>query len=759
MIDLYPAAGRRFSFNLPGGKGVKKMKNIKMSLIMALVGLLVIGFTGIGFGQEIFVKDGVRAAGGLKWVPGEIIVKFKPGVSDKVIGEINSKRGASVISTSRFAGFKRLRIPKRKTVADMVEIYKRNPNVEYAEPNFIASAFMIPNDSYYANQWHLDNFEFGGINMESAWDISTGHPEVIVAVIDTGVAYEDYVEDGEPIGRSGKFTSGTVFEKAPDLANTTFVAGYDFVNDDEHPNDDEGHGTHVTGTIAQSTNNDYGVAGVAFNASIMPIKVLDSSGSGTYDDIADGIYFAANNGANVINMSLGGSSGSITLENALAYAYNQGVTIICSSGNDGYSNSVSYPAAYDAYCIAVGATRYDEAVAYYSNRGASLDLTAPGGDINVDQNGDGLVDGVLQQTFGNNPTDWGLWLYQGTSMAAPHVSGVAALLIANYVAANPDEVREMLQSTAEDKGTAGWDSEYGWGIVNAYAALNYDLAPNNQPVANADGPYAGTEDSPVAFDGSGSVDPDGDTLTYSWDFGDSSSGSGVNPTHVYAAGGTYTVTLTVNDGKVDSEPSTTTATIEEINDAPVADAGPDQSASIGGTVIFDGSGSYDIDDGIASYEWDFGDETSGSGGLSTSHVYSAAGTYNITLTVTDVGGLTDTDHLIVTVTESQSLIMRVTDISMSTKNAGPNVNAIATVTVVDGEDAPVGAATVHGHWGGLTTDSDSKATDESGVVSISSDKLKNPSGTFTFIVDNIIKDGWTYNFGASVETSDSIEVP
>ena len=728
----------------------------KIYLIAGIALLFTLVFSQKGLAEDQILEKGPTLRGH-KYVPGEIIVKFKPGVSDKVIADISSKHGALVISTSRFAGFKRLRIPRGKGVAEMVEIYKRNPNVEYAEPNYIAHAFMVPNDEFYHYQWHLDNGKYGGINMESAWDIETGDPSVIVAVIDTGIAYEDY-EEAIPIGKSGKYSYIT-YQLAPDLAGTNFVAGYDFVNDDAHPNDDEGHGTHVTGTIAQSTNNSIGVAGVAFNTSIMPVKVLDSSGSGTYADIADGIYFAADNGAKIINMSLGGSSGSITLENALAYAYGKEVAIVCASGNDGSATTVSYPAAYDAYCIAVGATRYDEAVAYYSNGGASLDLTAPGGDVTVDQNNDGYADGVLQQTFGNNPTDWGYWFYQGTSMAAPHVSGVAALLIANAAATTPDEVRVALQSTAEDKGSTGWDPEYGYGIVDAYAALNYTPAPNDPPVADANGYYTGTEDIAITFDGSGSYDPDGDTITYSWDFGDGNTETGVDPTHTYTAGGIYTVTLVVNDGKVNSDPSITTAEIAEVNDPPVADAGPDQSVLIDEMVTFDGSGSYDPDGSIDSYTWDFDDETTGSG-ITATHTYSVTGTYAVTLTVTDNGSLTATDTAMITVTEEPTLvIMHVADIAMSIKKAGPNVNAIATVTVVGVDGAPVGSAAVSGHWSGLTSDTDSTVTDENGSVSFSSDKVRNASGTFTFTVDDITKDGWSYDSTVNVETSDSITVP
>jgi serine protease len=448
LTVVFPYAIRN---NIRERKMEKNMK--KVFLITGIVLLLALTF-GYQTGRtenQILEKKPVIA--GQRYVPGEIIVKFKPGVDQSIITNINSMNNAVAFYTSRAAGFKRLKIPHGKSVSEMVGRYRKNPRVEYAEPNYILSAHWVPDDPYYSDQWHLDNPDYGGINMEAAWEISTGSG-VIVAVIDTGVAYEDYYG----------------FLLAPDLANTSFVAGYDFVNGDPHPNDDDGHGTHVTGTIAQSTDNGIGVAGVAYNCSIMPIKVLDDIGEGTYADVADGIYFAANNGAQVINMSLGGGYDSETLEEAVAYAYGKGVTIVASSGNDGV-DSLDYPAAYDAYVIAVGATRYDEAVAYYSNYGVGLDIVAPGGDLTVDQNGDGYGDGVLQQTFGyGDPTDFGYWFYHGTSMASPHVAGVAALVIASGVT-GPDAVREVLQSTADDLGPNGWDESYGWGLLNAAAAL------------------------------------------------------------------------------------------------------------------------------------------------------------------------------------------------------------------------------------------------------------------------------------------------
>jgi serine protease len=429
---------------------------VKKGFLTLLAAFLLLQFADTGGAAKL------RTGGRVKWVSNEIIVKFKNDLPEDYINRINRRHSTTVLYTSPFAGFKRIGVPAGKTAQQMVELYNREPDVEYAELNYYAYALFVPNDPYYTYQWHLYETA-SGINIEPAWDITTGDPDVIIAVLDTGVAYEDFKG----------------FEQAPDLANTLFVPGYDYVNNDGHPNDDDGHGTHVTGTIAQSTNNSLGVAGIAFDCSIMPVKVLNRRGEAPYTTIADGVYFAASNGAHIINLSLGGPSDSTTLRNAIAYAYNQGVTIICAAGNEyEEGNPTTYPAAYDAYCIAVGATRYDQTRAYYSNTGSYLDLAAPGGDLKVDQNGDGYGDGILQQTFGTNPKDWGWWFYTGTSTAAPHVSGIAALLISTGIT-DPNDIREALQNTARDLGPAGWDEQYGWGLVDAYAALNYYHVPGD----------------------------------------------------------------------------------------------------------------------------------------------------------------------------------------------------------------------------------------------------------------------------------------
>ncbi len=701
----------------------------------ARVPLIVIVLAVVCGSQARFAAGDIRvrqptAYEGPDFLPGQIIVKFSPGVSEGKIAEINEKAKAKVAYTSRFAGFKVLTFPEAIPPQAMVNIYAKNPNVEYAELNYIAHTFMVPDDDYYGYQWHLDNATYGGIGMEQAWDISTGSG-VIVAVVDTGV-------------RSG----------GPDGVGT-IIAGWDFVNSDDDPTDDEGHGTHVAGTIRQNTNNSTGVAGVAYDCSIMAVKVLDAGGSGSYAWIADGVHYATDHGAKVINMSLGGRFGSATLENAVAYAYNHGVTIVCASGNNRSNRFVSYPAAYDAYCIAVGATRYDEQVAYYSNCGSSLDLTAPGGDMTVDQNGDGYADGVLQETFDSD--GWGYWFYQGTSMAAPHVSGVAALLIAKGVT-GPDSVRSVLQSTAKDKGPAGWDSEYGYGIVDAAAALN-SLSSNQAPTASFTYTTTGLT---CNVDASGSSDPDGTIVSYAWDFGDNTTGTGVTASHTYAAADTYTVTLTVtdNDGAVNTTSQDVTVTEPASNQPPTASF-TCTTAEL--TCTVDASTSSDPDGMITSYAWDFGDGATATG-VTASHAYSASGTYTVTLTVTDDDDAVDTSSQQVTVTSSsggEALRVQFTKHWTEARQAGKNtfVAAFAELKVLDGDGGAVEGAIVTGEWSVAAANIATGITDNGGLTVLRSDQAKAPRNgdglMFVLTITNVEKSGCTYD----PDSPDVLEIP
>jgi subtilisin family serine protease len=605
----------------------------------------------------IYVEsDVVRADVGSGFVPGELLVKFREGIDDGKVAGLRNGLGSKALGLGVSSKVERWSVSNSRTVEEWATLLQKNPLVEFAEPNYYYRSMYVPNDPGYAYQWHLDNPVYGGIGTEEAWDLTRGALGVVVAVVDTGVAYASpsywhistynaysgsswwcgvssspsvwtdiyggsstppwygngwkeylqhafdltsatgtvtfsyryryhlqssydyaYVEVSSDGGGSwtqlksytgssklgqqwwkadsidlsaykgndvlirfrvasdrqysdedGGFNSdGALFvdeirltagsgelfydnvesgpvswetihyERAPDLDGTSFwrnvdevagdgldndnngfvddVGGWDFINSDANANDDNSHGTHVAGTIAQTTNNGFGVAGVAFGTTIMPVKVLNAAGTGTLEGVAEGIRYAVDNGADAISLSLGGPSSS-TLQSAVAYAYNNGVTVVAASGNEN-AGTVSYPAAYDDYVIAVGATQYDETRAPYSNYGSSLDIVAPGGNTGVDQNGDGYKDGVLQNTFGVTPVDWGYWFYQGTSMATPHVSGVAALLLARDQTLTPTEIRGILQSTADDLGVAGRDNTFGWGLVNARAALESIAKP------------------------------------------------------------------------------------------------------------------------------------------------------------------------------------------------------------------------------------------------------------------------------------------
>lgn len=299
---------------------------------------------------------------------------------------------------------------------------------EYIEPNYLYQATGIPNDPDYSKQWNLRS-----INVEAAWNETKGDG-VIVAVIDTGVS---------PV---------------PDLKETKFTKGYDFVHDTPEALDDVGHGTHVAGTIAQSTNNNYGVAGIAYQATIMPLKVLDESGAGTIADIAEAIRYAADNKADVINLSLGGAGESQLLESAIDYAHNKGVVVIAAAGNAG-TESASYPARYP-HAIGVAALDAGGMKAPYSNFGAGVDISAPGGSEDAK---------ILQETIDPVTKESVFIGYQGTSMAAPHVAGVAALIKASGIK-EPDAILKILQQSSR-KVQEDPLNHYGAGQLDAGSAV------------------------------------------------------------------------------------------------------------------------------------------------------------------------------------------------------------------------------------------------------------------------------------------------
>jgi serine protease len=306
-----------------------------------------------------------------------------------------------------------------------------------AAPELPVRGLWTPDDPRFREQWN-----FREIGMQKAWEVTRGKG-VVIAVIDTGVAFE---------------TDDHGCYQAKDFGRTGFVPGFDFIHNNAHPNDDQGHGTHVAGTIAESTNNGEGCAGIAPEATIMPLKVLSKDGFGSLGDIADAVRYAADHGADVINMSLGGPFPSAILHSAVQYAYKKGVTIVCAAGNSG-QEGVGYPAAFPE-CIAVSSVGPGGKLAPYSSYGSQVAIAAPGGDKSLGANA-----GVLQNSVINNEDDY--YSLQGTSMASPHVAGVAALLISQGVK-GPAEVKAALQKAAKPKSPK---KQYGAGLLDAAAAV------------------------------------------------------------------------------------------------------------------------------------------------------------------------------------------------------------------------------------------------------------------------------------------------
>ncbi len=400
-------------------------------------------------------------------VAGWIAVDFADGVDKARYDEIEKSWGIDVEFNSAASArtaltIGRVPVDTPEALDALLARIRAHPEVEHAEPLFRYAASFVPDDPLFEKQW---NFEM--IGLSSAWDVTRGKG-VTVAVIDTGIAYEDRDE----------------FRAVPDLKGARFAAGYDFVNDDDHANDDHGHGTHVAGTIAQRTDNGEGVAGVAFEATLMPIKVLDMNGMGNSADIAEAIRWAADHGARVLNLSLGGGGYSKIMADAVAYAANKGAVVVCAAGNGGRAR-VEYPAAYPG-ALAVSAIGPSGRLASYSSYGPQVALSAPGGDIRAS----GVAEhGILQNTIRREAVGQSHYaFYQGTSMATPHVAGVAALL---FAAGAPDAnaVRQALFQGAKKPRGGIFDAAPRVAQVSSTTHASADDASDTQN--SASGAFAG----------------------------------------------------------------------------------------------------------------------------------------------------------------------------------------------------------------------------------------------------------------------------
>ena len=385
-------------------------------------------------------------------VAGEVIVKFSQNASpEQRMGVVDVAEGAVVEQLA--SSTVKVDLGEGVDAGEAARSYEDQPAVEYAEPNYLVR-IAGASDPLRSQQWALTT-----TGIDAAWSITTGRPDVMVAVIDTGIDLEH-----------------------PDLSGQV-SGGYDFVNEDADPTDDHGHGTLVAGSIAAKANNGAGIAGTAPGVRLLALKALSATGIGNDFDVARAIRYAADRGAKVINMSFGGPDASQTLQDAIDYAYAKGVVLVGAAGNEG-QGSLYYPGA-GAHVMAVGASDRLDRRASFSNYGRSLSVIAPGVSVLSTSRG-GRYDPV-----------------SGTSIAAPQVAGVAALIFSNWPSLRPDDVRARIERSAKDGGTPGYDEQYGWGRLDAAAAMAApeepseasQTPPQSQP-DNAALPAENTEDPP-----------------------------------------------------------------------------------------------------------------------------------------------------------------------------------------------------------------------------------------------------------------------
>jgi len=458
----------------------------RLSLLAVPLLLLSLAATGATFENSSRIVESRLGKGGalIPVVDGELLITLDKAESKALRGllgdyylELKSKYNQRGLYHLNLNPRKLKKIRKKFGSTDLSVIIKALRNdkrIRSVEPNAICSVSRLPGgegrgggdnffkpDPSYRTQWNLWRQDMMDTN--HLWPYELGESDVVIAILDSGVAYEDYRDEYH------------TYIKMEDYEGVVFREGYDFINDDNHPNDDYNHGTHMAGIVCAALGNGIGISGIAPRCAIMPVKILDNNGSGTVIGLIQGIDFAADNGADVINMSVSFPNGFVpgeALYQSIKDAYDKGVVLVASAGNAGLSE-VCYPARFNE-CIAVGAVNSSVEPmerSAYSNWGPGLDVMAPGGDTE-DRNGDEMPDAILSTAFaGGKPTeDIGYWLGCGTSQAAAHVSALAGLLLA-FGAEDDDVVRNAICQTARDMEADGCDDYTGYGMVEPVDAL------------------------------------------------------------------------------------------------------------------------------------------------------------------------------------------------------------------------------------------------------------------------------------------------
>jgi serine protease len=500
------------------GAGTQTAHLSRQSQRLALLGLTLLAAV-LAFGAAR-----ARAAA---YVPHEVIVGYRPGAVET---PALARFGVRSSSPAPTPGSRVLHLRPGESVAAAIARLRRQSGVAYAVPNYLAhmaggssgggsteaaeaqvAGEFYPDDggrSDRAQGWELMQWNMlpaSGVNAPQAWANllgvhRAGGKGVVIAVLDTGVAYRNWKN----------------FERSPDFGRTHFVAPYDFVSNNKYPLDRNGHGTFVAGIIAESTNNGIGLTGLAYGASIMPIRVLDASGEGDEATIARGIRYAVKHGAQVINLSLEFLPSQVSrgseipqIVSAIGYARRHGVTVVGAAGND-ETDQIAYPARTPGV-ISVGATTRDRCLADYSNGGSGLDIVAPGGGNDAIMpnepqcHPERSLPSIYQLTL-TSPPHWNRFgypnYYIGTSMSSPEVAGAAALVIASRVIGShptPDQILARLEETATTLPVGGTkpNSDYGYGLLNAGAATTPGLpAPPATTTPTTPNPSLSTTASP-----------------------------------------------------------------------------------------------------------------------------------------------------------------------------------------------------------------------------------------------------------------------
>ncbi len=419
----------------------------------------------------IAISAAVRKPAAPEFVEGELLVKFAQGINSQAVNSAMVRVGVEPLGFVPQIGVYHAVIKTDKSVEDAVKEFEQMPNVVYAEPNYIYTINVTPNDPRFSELWGMDNTgQTGGlsgadISATQAWDVATGSETVLVGVIDTGVdfTHEDlaaniYTNPGEDAWTNPDDpTTGN----GVDDDNNGFVddwKGWNFIKNDNNPYDDNMHGTHCAGTIGAVGNNNIGVAGVNWNVKIMPLKFLNSRGSGSTSDAIEAIIYAADMGVQVMSNSWGGGGASASLEDAIKYANDKGALFVAAAGNDGTNNDdiPEYPANYEvANVISVAASDHSDNRAIWGSGGGGGDgcgfvcsnamAAVPGsnyGPTTVDIAAPGK--NILSTIPGNSYTT-----LSGTSMATPHIAGAAALLLSVNPSLSVSEIKSALFSTVD----------------------------------------------------------------------------------------------------------------------------------------------------------------------------------------------------------------------------------------------------------------------------------------------------------------------